>query len=236
MGNGILDRVLAKLREAGFRTGYGFPGQARAMADRAVAAVHLEKVDNTASVVTVEVSIISPAVLGGTYCETEALRALAALQADGAKCIQSGCRFEGMAETYTVQILAEYPGTMEDDVFVPRPEFRVYLNGNKLSFVESFEAEEIRDEQAQYVMGQTEPVGICHGVWVWNLRLEEMIPAGEPEDPEAGDPLTIRLAGNVLTEEYNGCCWTSVQRIMTREGLRKIRKGFALERKVESDG
>ena len=65
---------------------------------------------------------------------------------------------------------------------------------------------------------------------------ETEIPAGEPEDPEPGDPLTIRLAGNILTEEYNGCCWTSVQRIMTREGLRKIRKGFALERKVESDG
>ena len=236
MGNGILDRVIAKLKEAGFAAGYGFPGQARAMADRAVAAVHLNRVDNAASLVTVEVSIISPSVRGGTYCETEALRALAALRSDGAVCIQSSCEFQGMAQTYVVQILAEYPGTMEDDVFVPRTEFRVYLNGKKLSFVESFEAEEIRDDQPQYVMGRTEPVDIRYGSWVWNLRLEEMIPAGEPEESDPGDPLTIRLAGNVLTEEYNGCCWTSVQRIMTREGLRKIRKGFALERKVESDG
>lgn len=233
MGNGILGAILQNLREAGFAADYGYPGHARAMAEGAAAAIHLAKVDNSNSSVTVEVSVICPSVLGGTRCEMEALRVMEMLQADGAVCIQSGCKFDGMAQTYVVQIMAEYCGTLDGDVFTPRPKFSVSMNGKSIPFVVSFDAEQIRDDKVQYVMGESAPVGISSGSWIWNLRLEEMIPAGEVEDSDTGDPLSIKIAGSVMTEVYNGCRWTSVQRTITREGIRKIRKGMAMEREVE---
>ena len=236
MGGGILERVLKKLTEAGFAANYSFPGHARAMADGTAVAVHLAQVDNANASVTVEVSVISPSVLGGTRCEKEALRVMAALHADGAACIQNGCEFNGMAETYVVQIMAQYRGTVDGDTFYPRPGFTVKLNSKSIPFLVSFEAEQVRGDTPQYVMGQTEPVDVSLGSWVWNLRMEEMIPAGEVEDSDTGDPLFIKVVGSVQTEVYNGCRWTSVQRIITREGLRKIRKGIALEREVETVG
>lgn len=234
MGGGILERVLKKLTEAGFKANYGFPGHARAMADGTAVAVHLAQVDNANASVTVEVSVISPSVLGGTRCEKEALRVMAVLDADGAACIQNGCQFNGMAETYVVQIMAQYRGTVDDDTFYPRPDFTVKLNSKAVPFVVSFEAEQVRGDAPQYVMGQTEPVDVSLGSWVWNLRLEELIPAGEAEALDAGDPLQISVTANGVTEVYSGCRWTSVHRKITREGLLKIRTGIALEREVET--
>ena len=75
MGYSILELVLRRLRQAGFRADVAYPGQKYPQIGETVATAHIEKVDRANLTVTMEVSIISPAAAGGTACEVEALRA-----------------------------------------------------------------------------------------------------------------------------------------------------------------
>ena len=98
MGISILELVLRKLRQARFTADVAYPGQKFPEIKSTVAAVHIEKVDRANMTVTVEVNIISPADLGGTACEVEALRATDALRWAGAVCVQNGCTYDGVSQ------------------------------------------------------------------------------------------------------------------------------------------
>ena len=232
MGNGILDRAAAKLREAGFRTGYGFPGQARAMADRAVAALHLEKVDNTASVVTVEVSIICPASLGGGQCEIEALRATEVLRWSGATCVQNGCKYDGVAQVYVVAVLPTFTAITEEDGCTIGPGFTVHLSDIYHPYAISFTATQNADHEVRHEIGELAPIGLAPGNWTWKIELEELIPAGSPEAEQPADLFELKLTTDIQTERYYHCRWTSVKREFTKNGLRKTRIGVAMDREV----
>ena len=97
MGISILELVLRRLREENFQADVAYPGQKYPLITQPVAAVHIEKVDRANLTVTVEVNIICPAALGGTTCETEALRATEVLRWAGAVCVQNGCVFDGVS-------------------------------------------------------------------------------------------------------------------------------------------
>ena len=115
MGYSILELVLRQLRQANFVTNVAYPGQKFPQISGTVASVHIEKVDRANLTVTVGVNIISQASLGGTACEIEALRATEALRWSRAVCVQSGCRYDGIAQVYVVEILATYTGVTEED-------------------------------------------------------------------------------------------------------------------------
>jgi hypothetical protein len=234
MGISILELVLMRLREERFHADVAYPGQKFPPITDTVAAVHIEEVDRANLTVTVEVSILSPAALGGTACEMEALRATEALRWSGAVCVQRGCTYDGVSQVYVVSILATFTCITEDDALVLGPGFRVYLNEVLQRYGIAFSAEEKLDRQAQYAMGETAPVGISMGGSIWEITLEELIPIGSPENLEPKGAFEVRVVTDVLTEEYYHCRWTSVRRELTSQGLRKIRKGIAMERQEVS--
>ena len=236
MGISILELVLRRLREENFLADVAFPGQKYPNITEPVAAVHIEKVDRSNLSVTVEVSIICPAALGGTFCEVEALRATEVLRWAGATCIQNGCEYDGLAQVYVVSILATFTCITEADDCVMGPGFRVYVKENSVPFAVSFQAEQVVDIAAQYEMGEDAPIGIRNGSWVWKIRLEELIPAGnmEARDPEGG--FELRVESDTVTETYYRCYWTSVRREFTRQGLRRIRTGISMRRQEATYG
>lgn len=232
MGISILEQVLRQLRGAEFQANVAYPGQKYPQLTKTAAAVHIEKVDRANMTVTLEVSIISPAALGGTACELEALRATEVLQWDGAICVQNGCTYDGASQVYVVTILATYNCVTEADSCSFGPGFDVYINGNYQHFAVSFAEEEIRDHRAEFAMGETEAVGISLGSRIWEITLEELILPGSPEADEPAGSFKLKVERPAGTETYYQCRWLSVRRVMDRTGLRRIRKGIALLKEV----
>lgn len=232
MGISILEQVLRRLRNEEFKADVAYPGQKYPRITETVAAVHIEKVDRANMQVTLEVNIISPASLGGTACEVEALRATEVLQWDGAICVQNGCTYDGSSQVYVVAILATYTCVTEADNCVLGPGFDVYLNDIYLPFVVSFAEEEIRDYQAEYEMGEQTPAGISLGSRLWNITLEELITAGSPETEEPKGAFELRIERDTGTETYYHCRWQSVRRKLDRTGLHRIQKGIAMTKVV----
>jgi hypothetical protein len=233
LGISILELVLRRLRQAKFTADVAYPGQKFPEIKSTVAAVHIEKVDRANMTVTVEVNIISPADLGGTACEVEALRATDALRWAGAVCIQNGCSYDGVSQVYIVSVLATFTGITEEDTCTLGPGFTVSINERFQTNVISFAEEEVREREAEFSTAESAPVGISEGKHYWKITLEELIPAGNGESADPVEPFELRVETDAVIENYYYCKWTSIQRSFTREGLRKIRKGIAMAREVE---
>ena len=232
MGISILEQVLRRLRNAEFQADVAYPGQKYPQITKTVAAVHIQKVDRANMTVTLEVNVITPASLGGTACELEALRATEVLQLDGAVCIQNGCAYDGSSQVYTVAVLATYTCVTEADKCTLGPGFQVYINDIYQPFAVSFSEVETRDHAPEYEMGEPIAVGISLGSRLWNIAVEELILPGSPETAEPKGAFELRIERAAGTETYYHCRWLSVERQMSRSGLRRIRKGIAMLKEV----
>lgn len=230
MGISILELVLRRLRQKNFTADVAYPGQKFPQIAEPVAAVHIAKVDRARLEVTVEVNIVCPGSMGGTACEVEALRATEVLRWSGAVCVQSGCSYDGVAQVYVVPILATFTAVTEADDCVVGPGFYVYINELQQYYAVSFSEEELTGCQAEFVMGESDPAGVSRGSRLWQIQLEELIPAGSPESAEPTGEFELRVVTDLKTETYYHCDWTSIRREFTKDGLRKIRRGFAMLR------
>ena len=233
MGISILELVLRRLREEKFVADIAYPGQKFPQISGTVAAVHIEEVDRAKMSVTVEVSIICPASMGGTACELEALRATEVLRWARAVCVQKGCTYDGVAQVYVVAILATFTGVTDADDCTIWPGFYVYLNGIRHNQAIAFAEEEILDTKVEYVTGETEPAGFSRTGSIWNIQLEELIPSGTPEPDEPAGAFELQIISDRKIETYYHCMWTSVKREFTKDGLRRIRKGISMRREEE---
>ncbi len=227
MGDLMLNNVLECLREAGLRADMAFPGKAYTAVTEPVAAVHLETVDRGDSSVVVAVHIQSPAVLGGAACEAAGLRAVEALDAAGAACVQKGCEYDGARKIYGVKILAAFTGV------VGTGGFSVTVGTAALPCAVAFSAEESRENELRYVTGELLPAAVSRGRIGWNLVLVERIPAGVDEPELGNEAVSLCVTRNGKREIYHNCLWTSVKREYTKEGLTVTRKGIAASREVE---
>ncbi|MDO5545790.1 MAG: hypothetical protein Q4F81_08205 [Eubacteriales bacterium] len=236
MGYSILELVLRRLRQAGFRADAAYPGQKYPQIGETVATAHIEKVDRANLTVTMEVSIISPAATGGTACEVEALRATEILRWAGAVCVQNGCTYDGVSQVYVVSILATFTGTTDEEACVIWPGFYCYVDGALQRFATNIRIEEVTGRQVEFQMGEVVPMGVSDGCHYWNIELEEVIPAGSAVSAEPGTDFTIQLITDEKTEEFSGCTWLSASRVYSKEGLRRIHKGVALGRKEVTNG
>ena len=236
MGISILELVLRRLREENFNADIAYPGQKFPLVTDTVAAVHIEKVDRASMTVTVEVNIICPASMGGTVCELEALRATEVLRWARAVCVQNGCTYDGVAQVYVVSVLATFTGVTEADDCTIWPGFYVYINEIRHSYAVAFSEEEVPGHQVEYVMGESAPAGISQGSYLWNIQLEELIPAGSPETDEPAGAFQLKLVTDRKTETYYHCRWTSIKREFTQDGLRRIRKGVSMLREEVANG
>lgn len=229
----ILEMVLRRLRGEGFNASVAYPGQMFPQITETVAAVHIDKVERSELKVTVEITMVTPAALGGTRCEMDALRVTEILRWDGAVCVQNGCTYDGVAQVYMVSILATYIGVTEADSCTIWPSFHCFINGKYHRYAIDFQAEQIRDVHLVYEPEQKDPVGFCPGEEVWKIRLEELVPAGSEEAWLADGEFNIEIGSELMTETYRNCWWTTVYRQRNRQGLRRIRTGYARSREVE---
>ena len=230
MGYSILELVLRRLREDGFTADIAFPGQKFPQIGDTVAAVHIEKVDRANLEVTVEISIICPASMGGTVCEMRALRATEVLRWSGAVCVQNGCTYDGIAQVYVVSVLATFTGMTEAEDCTVWPGFYCYVDNQLHRFAIGFTAEQQTGAAAEYVIGEAMPIGTSLGTTAWEITLEELIPVGSPEFDSPLDPCVVKILTDQKTEIYSGCRFTTIRREFTKQGLRRIRKGVALNR------
>ena len=233
MGYSILELVLRRLREDGFTADIAFPGQKFPQISDTVAAVHIEKVDRANLEVTVEISVICPASMGGTACEMQALRATEVLRWSGAVCVQQGCTYDGIAQVYVVSVLATFTGITEADSCTVWPGFYCHVDDMIHRFAVGFTSWQETGVAAEYVIGQAKPVETSVGTGSWEIQLEELIPVGSPEIESPAYPCEVRITTDQKTEVYSGCRWVSIKREFTKQGLRRTRKGVALERKEE---
>ena len=229
MGISILELVLSRLRDRDFLADVAFPGQKYPVITGPVAAVHIEEVDRANLRVTVEVSIICPASLGGACCEAEALRATEVLRMAGATCIQKGCRYDGLAQVYVVSILATFTCITDAEDCTMGPGFKVYIQNMLVPFAISFRSEHTADAEAVYEMGEDEPVGIREGYVQWKFTLEELIPVGNIMSDSNPEVFELGLESDTQKESYLKCRWTSVRREYTSQGLRRIRTGIGMK-------
>ena len=230
MGYSILELVLRRLREDGFAADIAFPGQMFPRISDTVAAVHIEKVDRANLEVTVEINIICPASMGGTVCEMKALRATEVLRWSGAVCVQNGCTYDGVAQVYVVSVLATFTGVTEEEDCKVWPGFYCYVDNQLHRFAIGFTALQETGAEPEYVIGQAAPIGTSIGTTGWEIQLEELIPVGSPEFSSPSDPFDVKIVTDQKTEIYSGCRWTQISREFTKRGLRRIRKGVALQR------
>jgi hypothetical protein len=233
LGISILEQVLRRLRNAEFQADAAYPGQKFPQITKTVAAVHIEKVDRDSQLVTLEVNVVGPGAMGGTACEVAALQVTEALRWMGAVCVQNGCKYDGVAQVYVVPVLATFTAVTEPDSCTVGPGFRIFLNEEELLFVTAFREQQKLDVGVEYVMYHVEPVGVSEGKRLWEIRLEERIPAGSEEVTEGTAAFQLKLVMADRTEVYNSCRWTNTSREFTREGLRRIREGFAMEKVVQ---
>ena len=236
MGISILELVLQRLREAEFLADVAFPGQKYPAITGPVAAVHIEKVDRANLSVTVEVSIICPASLGGSQCEVEALRATEVLRMTGATCIQHGCEYDGLAQVYVVSILAEFTCVTRAEDCILGPGFQVYIQNLLVPFAVSFRSEEIVRAEPVQVMGENVPVDIREGLTQWEFTLEELIPAGSLSSESDDKVFQLGVACDAEKESFFNCRWISVRREYTRQGLRRTRRGIGVKPQEEIYG
>lgn len=232
MGISILENVLLCLRQGNFNATPAFPGQKFPQITEPVAAVHIEKVDRASMTVTLEVNIICPASFGGAACEVEALRATEILQWDGAVCIQNGCNYDGASQVYMVAILATYTCVTEADSCVLGPGFQVYIDKVFYNHAVGFTEEENRSHRMEFEMGVTEPVDFSLGGSAWEITLEELILPGYVEYTGPKEPFELRVVRSRGTDVYYNCRWLSIRREMTRNGLRRVCKGVAMQKEV----
>ena len=193
MGYSILALVLRRLRENGFTADVAYPGQKFPRITETVAAVHIEKVDRSNQLVTLEVNLVAPAAMGGTACEVEALKVTEVLRWMGAVCVQNACQYDGVSQVYVVPVLATFTAVTEADKCRVGPGFQVFLNEMEMYFTTALRVQRSCDAQREYTVCQTEPVGITEGARGWEIRLEELIPAGSEEVEEGTERFELKL-------------------------------------------
>ncbi len=232
MGYSILELVLRRLRAANFLVSVAFPGQKFPRIQETVATAHIKQVDRANMTVTMEVSILAPAAMGGTACEMEALRATEVLRGDGAVCVQNGCTYDGVAQVYVVQVLATFTGVTEENDCTIWPGFYCYVADALRRYATVFASRYQRQARMEYTACQVEPIGCTVANSSWEIELEELIPAGSPEATDPEGEFVLELVTEKKTEQFTGCRWTSIERRFSKQGVHKHCKGVAMNREV----
>ena len=224
MGQLILDKVIGLLQDGGIRAAAAFPAESMQRIAGPVAAVSLEKADLKSHTVEVLVEILTPKESGGYTCQKKALEACAILEEAGAVCCQNGCDFMNKTNLFRVPVKAVFRGTARYNDLEEMPKYTVITGALTLPYVCDFSAKQVLTSTGSSL--QSAP---------WEVTVEEFFPWGVQDTLGVDEPFELRLRcmGNV--ECYEGCKWTSRERIAEELGIRQIRKAKATGRSITSE-
>ena len=217
----IVSQVIEKLQANQIRADEAYPGGRIPALTGAVAAVRLGKIDRSIRTTTVQVVIMSPALGGGSLCESTALKAIEVLQKMDATCRKDICKFDEMADIFYIEIEAEFFGTALPAGWSGGPGFSVTIGQQAMNHVISFEVQRKTDDEAAAIANAK-----------WQFTLEELLPPGSSEPPDPTEPFTLTVIRSNCDEILSGCRWTSVKREDTLRGVSQVRTGIAESRSV----
>lgn len=119
MGNPVIQLALEALRAEGFAAGAASYVTKAPVLLGTVAAVGIHGADWKKQTVTLSIEILCPEAMGAVCCQSEALRAGEILTRAGARCSQGSCGYDGLYKTFSVEVLAEFTGSIREKEFVP---------------------------------------------------------------------------------------------------------------------
>ena len=221
MGQTILEKVIGYLQAVDIRTDEAYPGGRIPSLTGPVAAVRLGKVDRTVRTTAVQVTVMSPAALGGGVCEGVALRAVQALENQGAACQKELCRFDDTADLFFIEITGEFFGVALEHDWSPGPGFAVSIGLQDMEWATGFSISRKTDDETTAIGDAT-----------WEFTLEELLGPGSVDPPDPKEPFTLTVVRKNGDEIFTGCTWTSVKRQDTIRGISQIRTGVAGKRTV----
>lgn len=213
MGLVIISTAVSALKNAGFRVRRAYPGETIPAITDVVAAVQLAQMDLTEGSSTVEAKILCPHAMGASACEDAAVEAAEALQAAGFKSRVEAVTYDGRTGYFCANCSARMQEHWFAATYIP-----LKLGSIEQNWVVSFTAKRATDETNTDL-----------GSAPWIVRLEQFFPTGVAEDK---DPSSATFTLTNGSEVYNGCKWTSHQRITESGGIRQIREGTATSRTI----
>ena len=228
MGRPDLEDVIEVLQAAGYRTGRAFPGKRMPAIQVPAVTVALQK--DEAQQQLLAVTVLCPENMGGGQCEDVALGVTEVLREKGYICTQEHCQYDGRGDRFSVRILALWEDAPADEPYA------VTMGLGPMNYVTGFSAEHVNPLLPVFSFGQNQPVDYVPGEESWSFTLEEFFPANTVALQEPEEPFEMVVRRGVLGEIFTGCRWSADERIHTREGMKVVRKGKALTRRVHDYG
>lgn len=161
---------------------------------------------------TLRASVMSPAALGGGYCEDAAGLVCQVLGGLGGICVQEGCENVSRTELLCVRVTAVF--RQEEQV-----RFSVSVGGALVAGADSFAAWRSKQDTETSLEDAA-----------WHFRLEAQ---GVREWPASTEPFDISVERNDGKETYTGCILTSQRVEADPGGARTVWEGTAQERAAE---
>lgn len=221
MGQTIVAQVIDALTAADIRSDEAYPGGRIPALTGAVAAVRLGKMDRSVRTTAVQIVVMSPAVSGGSLCESTSLRAVQTMQDMGGTCTKDVCKFDEMADVFYIEIEAVFFGTALEDSWSAGPGYSVTIGEQPMEQVVSFSAQRATDDEITKISDAK-----------WQFTLEELLPPGTSEPSDPAEPFVVTVSRSNGDEMFTGCSWISVKREDTIRGVSQIRVGQAASRSV----
>lgn len=106
--NGEVNAVVNALVAGGISAIRAYPGETMLESKQPVAAVCLAKAD--AEQVQVQVTVMTPASLGGPACEDGAVKAAKLLQSLGAVSVNGPCRYDNRCDHFSMEVFVTVGG------------------------------------------------------------------------------------------------------------------------------
>ena len=230
---GLLEELRALLEADGIPAGEEYPAGERVEILSPVAAVGLRELDCADAVARFSVRILSPRILGGWCCQHKAAQAAQVLHRAGMTCSAAEMEYLSGSDCFCISLTVTRPVYEDADGWSAGDRWQVLRDDVEEKQVLSFRAVRNQGRRLLGAFCQSEPVGVTPGAGGWEVELVQS-GAAEPEAGEEPFTLTVRAAGT--EQRYLGCCWNETEIVLGGEGLKRIRRGFALTREVENIG
>lgn len=236
MGIEWLETVCGILNRAGIPAGEAYPAGRMGHITGPVACVSLEGVEPSEGKILVEARILSPRELGAWRCQEAAVQAMSALETEGIGCRVRKCQHLAGSDCYAVTVSATVIPDPQEEPIPSGSSWSIRMDGAVLSGIVDFSAEQDRGRRLVGAVSRATPVAVTPGKGGWSIRLVQKIGSGVVEAEPLEEPFVLAVTQDGVTEVYSGCYWNHIQRSHGNDGLKVVRKGFALAQEVTQDG
>lgn len=230
---GLLEELRALLEAAGIPAGEEYPAGERVEILSPVAAVGLRELDCANSVARFSVRILSPRILGGWCCQSKAAQAAQVLHRAGMGCAAAEMEYLKGSDCFCVSLTVSRQVLESPEGWGGGSSWQVLRDEEAERNVLSFRAARNQGRRLVGTFCQSTPTRVTPGAGGWQI---ELVQSGVGEPEEGQEPFTLTVHAGGAKQRYLGCCWNETQIELDSGGLRRIRRGFALEREVEADG